>query len=279
MYQIFLDKVKKHLDHPSRNRLLQDIHDKEYLAFIVDLALFKKIRAYLSFYPLDCTRKTDSIELGEYQINGEILSFGNQKEPDIVFSYQYLTNTDVICSTSVIKDPLPGIGIGNDPLHLEYANMIHWFLHYFVPAGMEHYLTPYIPFQRNHYIHQVRTSLYSIIKQIIDTKDITVLAPALALSVDFVFEMHNVINTIDIKELNNGISFFKRDNFRINFSDTDFSLNWHGKSLYSKEGKITYKEDDTKLTLDNAYIAKSLHETLLLAMISTYTGCDTIDHP
>lgn len=279
MYQIFLDKVKKHLDHPSRNRLLQDIHDKEYLAFIVDLALFKKIRAYLSFYPLDCTRKTDSIELGEYQINGEILSFGNQKEPDLVFSYQYLTNTDVICSTSVIKGPLPGIGIGNDPLHLEYANMIHWFLHYFVPAGMEHYLTPYIPFQRNHYIHQVRTSFYNIIKQIIDSKDITVLTPAIALSVDFIFEMHNVINTIDIKELNNGISFFKRDNFRINFSDTDFSLNWHGKSLYSKEGKITYKEDDTKLTLDNAYIAKSLHETLLLAMISTYTGCDITDHP
>ena len=279
MYQIFLDKVRKHLDHPSRNRLLQDIHDGAYRAFIHDLTLFKKIRAYLSFYPLDCTRKTDSIELGEYQINDEILSFGNQKEPDLVFSYQYLTNTDVICSTSVIKDPLPGIGIGNDPLHLEYANMIHWFLHYFVPAGRDHYLTPYIPFQRNHYIHQVRTSLYSIIKQIIDSKDIIVLAPAIALSVDFVFEMHNVINTIDIKELNNGVSFFKRDNFRINFSDVDFSLNWHGKSLYSKEGKITYKKDDTKLTLDNAYIAKSLHETLLLAMISTYTGCDIIDHP
>lgn len=279
MYQIFLDKVKKHLDHPSRNRLLQDIHDKEYLAFIVDLALFKKIRAYLSFYPLDCTRKTDSIELGEYRISDEIFSFGNQKEPDLIFSYQYLTNTDVICSTSVIKDHLSGIGIGNDPLHLEYANMIHWFLHYFVPAGMEHYLTPYIPFQRNHYIHQVRTSLYSIIKQIIDTKDITVLTPAIALSVDFVFEMHNVISTIDIKELSSGISFFKRDNFRINFSDVDFSLNWHGKSLYSKEGKITYKKDDVKLTLDNAYIAKSLHETLLLAMISTCTGCDIIDHP
>lgn len=279
MYQIFLDKVKKHLDHPSRNRLLQDIHDKAYQTFIDDLTLFKKIRAYLSFYPLDCTRKIDSIELGEYRISDEILSFGNQKEPDLVFSYQHLTNTDVICSTSVIKDPLPGIGIGNDPLHLEYANMIHWFLHYFVPAGMEHYLTPYIPFQRNHYIHQVRTSLYSIIRQIIDSKDITVLSPAIALSVDFVFEMHNVINTIDIKELNNGISFFKRDNFRINFSDTDFSLNWHGKSLYSKDGKITYKKDDAKLTLDNAYIAKSLHETLLLAMISTYTGCDIIDHP
>lgn len=279
MYQIFLDKVKKHLDHPSRNRLLQDIHDKQYPDFIIDLALFKKLRAYISFYPLDCTRKTDSIELGGYQINDEMLSFGIQKEPDLIFSYQYLTNTDVICNTSVIKDPLPGIGIGNDPLHLEYANMIHWFLHYFVPAGMEHYLTPYIPFQRNHYIHQVRTSLYSIIKQIIDSKDITVLAPALALSVDFVFEMHNAINTIDIKELNNGVSFFKRDNFRINFSDTDFSLNWHGKPLYSKEGKITYKKDDTKLTLDNAYIAKSLHETLLLSMISTYTGCDIIDHP
>lgn len=279
MYQIFLDKVKKHLDHPSRNRLLQDIHDKQYPEFIIDLALFKKLRAYLSFYPSDCTRKIDSIELGEYRISDEILSFGNQKEPDLIFSYQHLTNTDVICSTSVIKDPLPGIGIGNDPLHLEYANMIHWFLHYFVPAGREHYLTPYIPFQRNHYIYQVRTSLYSIIKQIIDSKDITVLAPAIALSVDFVFEMHNVINTIDIKELNNGISFFKRDNFRINFSDVDFSLNWHGKSLYSKEGKITYKKDDTKLTLDNAYIAKSLHEVLLLAMISTYTGCDIIDHP
>ena len=258
---------------------MQDIHDKEYHAFIDDLALFKKLRAYLSFYPSDCTRKIDGIELGEYLISDEILSFGNQKEPDLIFSYQHLTNTDVICSTSVIKDPLPGIGIGNDPLHLEYANMIHWFLHYFVPAGMEHYLTPYIPFQRNHYIHQVRTSLYSIIKQIIDSKDITVLAPALALSVDFVFEMHNVINTIDIKELNNGVSFFKRDNFRINFTDRDFSLNWHGKYLYSKEGKVTYKKDDVKLTLDNAYIAKSLHETLLLAMISTYTGCDIIDHP
>ena len=279
MYQIFLDKVKKHLDHPSRNRLLQDIHDKQYPEFIIDLALFKKLRAYLSFYPLDCIRKTDTIEANGYQFQDEILSFGTKKEPDFVFSYQYLTSTDVICSTSVIKDPLPGIGIGNDPLHLEYANMIHWFHHYFVPTEKDHYLTPYIPFQRNHYIHQVRTSLYSIIKQIIDSKDITVLAPALALSVDFVFEMHNVINTIDIKELNNGVSFFKRDNFRINFSDVDFSLNWHGKSLYSKEGKITYKEDDTKLTLDNAYIAKSLHETLLLAMISTYTGCDIIDHP
>lgn len=279
MYQIFLDKVKKHLDHPSRNRLLQDIHDKQYPEFIIDLALFKKLRAYLSFYPSDCTRKIDSIELGEYRISDEIFSFGNQKEPDLIFSYQYLTNTDVICSTSVIKDPLPGIGIGNDPLHLEYANMIHWFLHYFAPTERDHYLTPYIPFQRNHYIHQVRTSLYSIIRQIIDSKDITVLTPAIALSIDFVFEMHNVINTIDIKELNNGISFFKRDNFRINFSDVDFSLNWHGKSLYSKDGKITYKKDDVKLTLDNAYIAKSLHETLLLAMISTYTGCDIIDHP
>lgn len=279
MYQIFLDKVKKNLDHPSRNRLLRDIRGGAYQTFIDDLTLFKKIRAYLSFYPLDCIRKIDSIELDEYRISDEIFSFGNQKEPDLVFSYQYLTNTDVICSTSVIKDPLPGIGIGNDPLHLEYANMIHWFLHYFVPAGREHYLTPYIPFQRNHYIHQVRTSLYSIIRQIIDSKDITVLSPAIALSVDFVFEMHNVINTIDIKELNNGVSFLKRDNFRINFSDVDFSLNWHGKSLYSKEGKITYKKDDTKLTLDNAYIAKSLHDTLLLAMISTYTGCDIIDHP
>ena len=279
MYQILLDKVKKHLDHPSRNRLLQDIHDKEYHAFIDDLALFKKLRAYISFYPLDCTRKTDSIELGGYQINDEMLSFGIQKEPDLVFSYQYLAGTDLICGASVIKDPLPGIGIGNDPLHLEYAHVIQWFHHCFVPTERDHYLTPYIPFQRNHYIHQVRTSLYSIIKQIIDSKDITVLTPALALSVDFVFEMHNVINTIDIKELNNGVSFFKRDNFRINFSDVDFSLNWHGKSLYSKEGKITYKKDDTKLTLDNAYIAKSLHDTLLLAMISTYTGCDIIDHP
>lgn len=279
MYQIFLDKVKKHLDHPSRNRLLQDIHDKQYPEFIIDLALFKKLRAYLSFYPLDCTRKIDSIELGEYRISDEILSFGNQKEPDLVFSYQHLTNTDVICSTSVIKDPLSGIGIGNDLLHLEYANMIHWFLHYFIPAGTEHYLTPYIPFQRNHYIHQVRTSFYNIIKQITDAKDTTVLIPAISLSIDFVFEMHNVINTIDIKELNNAISFFKRENFRINFTDRDFSLNWHGKSLYSKEGKITYKKDDAKLTLDNAYIAKSLHSALLLAMVSTYTGCDITDHP
>lgn len=49
MYQIFLDKVKKHLDRPSRNRLLQDIHDKQYPEFIIDLALFKKLRAYLSY--------------------------------------------------------------------------------------------------------------------------------------------------------------------------------------------------------------------------------------
>lgn len=274
MYQIFLDKVKKHLDHPSRNRLLQDIHDKAYHAFIQDLTLFKKLRAYLSFYPLDCICKTDTIEFGGHQFQDEVLSFGNQKEPDIVFSYQYLAGTDTITSTkSSISDTF------NDPLHREYANMIQWFLHYFVPSERDHYLTPYTPFQRNHYIHQVRTSLYSIIRQIIDSKDITVLSPAIALSVDFVFEMHNVINTIDIKELNNGVSFFKRDNFRINFSDTDFSLNWHGKSLYSKEGKITYKKDDVKLTLDNAYIAKSLHETLLLAMISTYTGCDIADHP
>lgn len=48
MYQIFLDKVKKHIDHPSRNRLLQDIHDKQYPEFINNLALFKKIRASLS---------------------------------------------------------------------------------------------------------------------------------------------------------------------------------------------------------------------------------------
>ena len=279
MYQIFLDKVKKHLDHPSRNRLLQDIHDKQYPEFINNLALFKKIRAYLSFYPSDCTRKTDSIEGFGYQLQDEVLSFGTQKEPDLVFSYQYLDGAEVICVTSVIVDPLSGITNCNDLLHREYASMIHWFHHYFVPTERDHYLTPYIPFQRNHYIHQVRTSLYSIIKQIIDSKDITVLAPAIALSIDFIFEMHNVINTIDIKELNNGISFFKRDNFRINFSDVDFSLNWHGKSLYSKEGKITYKKDDVKLTLDNAYIAKSLHETLLLAMISTYTGCDIIDHP
>ena len=279
MYQIFLDKVKKHLDHPSRNRLLQDIHDKEYLAFIVDLALFKKIRAYLSFYPSDCTRKTDSIEGFGYQLQDEVLSFGTQKEPDLVFSYQYLDGAEVICVTSVIVDPLSGITNCNDLLHREYASMIHWFHHYFVPTERDHYLTPYIPFQRNHYIHQVRTSFYGIIKQIVDSKDITVLTPAIALSIDFVFEMHNVINTIDIKELNNGVSFLKRDNFRINFSDVDFSLNWHGKSLYSKEGKITYKKDDTKLTLDNAYIAKSLHDTLLLAMISTYTGCDIIDHP
>lgn len=279
MYQIFLDKVKKHLDHPSRNRLLQDIHDKAYHAFIQDLTLFKKLRAYLSFYPLDCIRKTDVIEFGGHLFQDEVLSFGNQKEPDLIFSYQHLTNTDVICSTSVIKDPLPGIGIGNYPHHMKYAHVIQWFHHCFVPTERDHYLTPYIPFQRNHYIHQVRTSFYNIVKQIIDSKDITVLTPALALSVDFVFEMHNVINTIDIKELNNGVSFFKRDNFRINFTDRDFSLNWHGKSLYSKEGKITYKKDDVKLTLDNAYIAKSLHETLLLAMISTYTGCDITDHP
>lgn len=279
MYQIFLDKVKKHLDHPSRNRLLQDIHDKQYPEFINDIALFKKLRAYLSFYPLDCIRKTDTIETNGYQFQDEILSFGTQKEPDFVFSYHYLAGTGTIYGTSLTKASTPGITTHNDLLHREYANMIHWFHHYFVPTEKDHYLTPYIPFQRNHYIHQVRTSLYSIIKQIIDSKDITVLAPALALSVDFVFEMHNVINTIDIKELNNGISFFKRDNFRINFSDVDFSLNWHGKSLYSKDGKITYKKDDVKLTLDNAYIAKSLHETLLLSMISTYTGCDIIDHP
>ena len=279
MYQIFLDKVKKHLDHPSRNRLLQDIHDKQYPEFINNLALFKKIRAYLSFYPSDCTRKTDSIEGFGYQLQDEVLSFGTQKEPDLVFSYQYLDGAEVICVTSVIVDPLSGITNCNDLLHREYASMIHWFHHYFVPTERDHYLTPYIPFQRNHYIHQVRTSFYGIIKQIVDSKDITVLTPAIALSIDFVFEMHNVINTIDIKELNNGISFFKRDNFRINFSDVDFSLNWHGKSLYSKEGKITYKKDDVKLTLDNAYIAKSLHETMLLAMISTYTGCDIVDHP
>ena len=279
MYQIFLDKVKKHLDHPSRNRLLQDIHDKQYPEFIIDLTLFKKIRAYLSFYPLDCTRKTDEAEVNGYHLQDETLSFGDQKEPDLVFTYYYLTGTNVICVTSVTRNTQLGTSRYNDLLHREYAKMTHWFHHCFVLTERDHYLTPYIPFQRNHYIHQVRTSLYSIIKQIIDSKDITVLTPALALSVDFVFEMHNVINTIDIKELNNGISFFKRDNFRINFSDVDFSLNWHGKSLYSKEGKITYKEDDTKLTLDNAYIAMSLHETLLLAMISTYTGCDIIDHP
>ena len=258
---------------------MQDIHDKQYPEFINNLALFKKIRAYLSFYPSDCTRKTDSIEGFGYQLQDEVLSFGTQKEPDLVFSYQYLDGAEVICVTSVIVDPLSGITNYNDLLHREYASMIHWFHHYFVPTERDHYLTPYIPFQRNHYIHQVRTSFYGIIKQIVDSKDITVLTPAIALSIDFVFEMHNVINTIDIKELNNGISFFKRENFRINFSDTDFSLNWHGKSLYSKEGKITYKKDDVKLTLDNAYITKSLHETLLLAMISTCTGCDIIDHP
>lgn len=279
MYQIFLDKVKKHLDHPSRNRLLQDIHDKQYPEFIDNLTLFKKIRAYLSFYPTDCIRKTDTIEANGYQFQDEILSFGTQKEPDFVFSYHYLAGTGTIYGTSVTKASTPGITTHNDLLHREYAKIIQWFHHCFVPTEKDHYLTPYIPFQRNHYIHQVRTSLYSIIKQIIDSKDITVLTPALALSVDFVFEMHNVINTIDIKELNNGISFFKRDDFRINFSDVDFSLNWHGKSLYSKEGKITYKKDDVKLTLDNAYIAKSLHDTLLLSMISTYTGCDIIDHP
>lgn len=274
MYQIFLDKVKKHLDHPSRNRLLQDIHDKAYHAFIQDLELFKKLKAYLSFYPLDCIRKTDAIEFGGHQFQDEVLSFGNQKEPDIVFSYQYLAGTDTITSTKAsISDTF------NDPLHREYANMIQWFLHYFVPSERDHYLTPYIPFQRNHYIHQVRTSFYNIVKQVIDSKDIVVLVPAISLSIDFVFEMHNVINSIDIKELNNGISFFKRDNFRINFTDRDFSLNWHGKSLYSKEGKITYKKDDVNLTLDNAYIAKSLHSALLLAMVSTYTGCDITDHP
>ena len=273
MYQILLDKVKKHLDHPSRNRLLQDIHDKEYHAFIDDLALFKKLRAYISFYPLDCIRKTDAIECERHQLQDEVLSFGNQKEPDMVFSYQYLAGTDNITSTKTsISDTL------NDPLHLEYANVIQWFLYYFVPER-DHYLIPYIPFQRNHYIHQVRTSFCNIIKQTTDAKDTTVLIPAISLSIDFVFEMHNVINTIDIKELNNGVSFFKRDNFRINFTDRDFSLNWHGKSLYSKEGKITYKKDDVKLTLDNAYIAKSLHSALLLAMVSTYTGCDITDHP
>lgn len=278
MYHIFLDKVKKHLDHPSRNRLLRDIRGGAYQTFIDDLTLFKKIRAYLSFYPLDCIRKTDEIEANGYHLQDEVFSFGTQKEPDVIFSYQYLTGTNVICLTSVIRDTQLGTSSYNDPLHREYANMIQWFLHYFVPER-DHYLIPYIPFQRNQYIHQVRTSLYSIIKQIIDSKDITVLVPAISLSIDFVFEMHNVINTIDIKELNNGISFFKRENFRINFTDRDFSLNWHGKSLYSKEGKITYKKDDVKLTLDNAYIAKSLHSALLLAMISTYTGCDIIDHP
>ena len=61
------------------------------------------------------------------------------------------------------------------------------------------------------------------------------------------------------------------------YTKDDFSLNWHNKAIYTKNNIIHIKSDKEKFTINEPVIIRPLRDTLVLAMISTITGCKMTD--
>ena len=158
------------------------------------------------------------------------------------------------------------------PIH----ETLSWYRDKFMPVR-SNYHTPLIPFIRNDYIDDVLTNFNLIKSHLPDSRNKDNVDIVIQTCIDFIFEMYNVIKIIDVKQVNMSISFYKRDNFRLNISKDNFSLNWHDKSVYTKDGIIHVKSDKERFTINEPVIIRPLRDTLVLAMISTITGCKITD--
>ena len=96
--------------------------------------------------------------------------------------------------------PDTDVDINNKPIH----ETLSWYRDKFIPVR-SNYHTPLIPFIRNDYIDDVLTNFNLIKSHLPNDKNKDIIDTVIQTCIDFIFEMYNVIKTIDVIQVNDSL--------------------------------------------------------------------------